>query len=114
MELTLFLSDRERRLSDSVGRLRCRGSSGFVLLALDRVTMQQVAVKCIPTGPSFKVASVQRELTNQAMCSSHPHIVQILVTLSHWCCSTSGFLSLRMLLRKDDTVPPAFATDAKD
>lgn len=56
-----------------------RGSSGFVLLALDRQTGQQVAIKFIPTGAAFKEASIQRELTNQAMCSGHPHIVQLLV-----------------------------------
>jgi len=55
-----------------------RGSSGFVLLALDRQTGQQVAIKFIPTGAAFKEASIQRELTNQAMCSGHPHIVQLL------------------------------------
>ena len=50
-----------------------------MLLALDRWAGQQVAIKFIPIGPDFKEASIRRELTNQAMCSGHPHIVQLLV-----------------------------------
>ncbi len=50
-----------------------------MLLALDRQVGRQVAIKFIPIGPDFKEASIRRELANQAMCSGHPHIVQLLV-----------------------------------
>jgi len=54
-----------------------RGSHGFVQLALDMDTGNQVAIKFIPRGPNMQTKSILRELLNQRLCLQHPHIVQL-------------------------------------
>ena len=73
----------------------CRGSSGFVQLAVDAHTGQHVAIKFVARGDSFSHTSITRELFNQRLCSGHPHIVQILVRparrMPHAACLRPGF-----------------------
>lgn len=59
----------------------CRGTSGFVQLALDLRTGQEVAIKFIhrgPGAPQFDAQHITRELLNHRMVGRHPNIVQLL------------------------------------
>lgn len=59
-----------------------RGGSGFVQLAVDRLTQNHVAIKFLPRyGTEFDARTVARELVNHKMCPGHPHIVQLKVSL---------------------------------
>lgn len=52
------------------------GAFGFVQLALDSVTNEEVAIKFIERGNSI-TKSVLREILNHRLCAVHPHIVQL-------------------------------------
>lgn len=57
-----------------------RGSSGFVVQALDLRTNREVAVKFIHRGPGsvFDAQHITRELLNHRLAGRHPNIVQLL------------------------------------
>ena len=52
------------------------------MLAFDNATQQRVAVKRIPLAAGFKRNTITRELLNHSMCSGHPHIIQLQVSLA--------------------------------
>lgn len=56
----------------------CSGTSGFVQLAYNLLTGEQVAIKFIERGIQMQ-RIVARELLNHRMCALHPHIVQLKV-----------------------------------
>lgn len=56
----------------------CSGTSGFVQLAYNLQTGEQVAIKFIERGIQMQ-RIVARELLNHRMCALHPHIVQLKV-----------------------------------
>lgn len=51
------------------------GTFGFVQLALDTHTGQQVAIKFLERGPGIS-KGVVREVRNHLLVSMHPHVVQ--------------------------------------
>lgn len=51
------------------------GASGFVQLAANKATNQQVAIKFVERGSS-SIKLVIREVLNQRLCFMHPHVVQ--------------------------------------
>jgi serine/threonine-protein kinase SRK2 len=56
------------------------GTSGFVVLAVDMTTGQQLAIKFISRGRQHvdvNMKEISRELLNQRMCALHPNIVQL-------------------------------------
>eukprot|EP00208_Stichococcus_sp_RCC1054_P006645 CAMPEP_0206137726 /NCGR_PEP_ID=MMETSP1473-20131121/2795_1 /ASSEMBLY_ACC=CAM_ASM_001109 /TAXON_ID=1461547 /ORGANISM="Stichococcus sp, Strain RCC1054" /LENGTH=349 /DNA_ID=CAMNT_0053530941 /DNA_START=308 /DNA_END=1357 /DNA_ORIENTATION=- len=53
------------------------GASGFVQLALDTETDEQVAIKFIERGGRTSQRIIARELLNHRECAMHPHIVQL-------------------------------------
>lgn len=57
----------------------CSGASGFVQLALDTETDEQVAIKFIERGGRTSQRIIARELLNHRECAMHPHIVQLKV-----------------------------------
>ncbi|KAL4425747.1 hypothetical protein ABPG75_009763 [Micractinium tetrahymenae] len=62
-----------------------RGAFGFVVLALDRSTGEQVALKFIERGPQHINKYVEREIANH-MKLRHPHIVglrEVFLTKTH-------------------------------
>ena len=61
-----------------MGACRCSGTSGFVQLAYNLQTGEQVAIKFIERGIQMQ-RIVARELLNHRMCALHPHIVQLKV-----------------------------------
>ena len=58
-----------------------RGAHGTVVLAQDRLTGREVAVKAIPLGTT-NAAVVERELCNQLLAAGHPNVVQLQVSLT--------------------------------
>ena len=58
----------------------CSGTSGFVQLAFNLETGDQVAIKFIERGAHMQ-RIVARELLNHRLCALHPHIVQLKVRL---------------------------------
>ena len=58
----------------------------MVMLALDNATQQRVAVKRIPLAAGFKRNTIIGELLNHSMCSGHPHIIQLQVSLAYPAC----------------------------
>lgn len=52
------------------------GTSGFVQLAFNLETGEQVAIKFIERGPHIQ-RTVARELLNHRLCALHPHIIQL-------------------------------------
>ena len=58
----------------------CSGASGFVQLAIDRDTNEQVAVKFIERAGHTSQRIIARELLNHRECAMHPHIIQLKVT----------------------------------
>lgn len=58
----------------------CSGASGFVQLALDTETDEQVAIKFIERGGRTSQRIIARELLNHRECAMHPHIIQLKVT----------------------------------
>ena len=69
--------------------LPCSGASGFVQLALDRETEEQVAIKFIERAGHTSQRIIARELLNHRECAMHPHIVQLKVrnqTTGQVCC----------------------------
>jgi len=60
----------------------CSGTSGFVQLAFNLETGDQVAIKFIERGAHMQ-RIVARELLNHRLCALHPHIVQLKVRLQH-------------------------------
>ena len=56
-----------------------RGASGFVQLAVDTETDEQVAIKFIERGGRTSQRIIARELLNHRECAMHPHIVQLKV-----------------------------------
>lgn len=66
-------------MSLRVGQRGCRGASGFVQLALDTETDEQVAIKFIERGGRTSQRIIARELLNHRECAMHPHIVQLKV-----------------------------------
>jgi hypothetical protein len=56
-----------------------RGASGFVQLALDTRTNEQIAIKFIERGKRTCHRIIARELLNHRECAMHPHIVQLKV-----------------------------------
>ena len=57
----------------------------MVMLAFDSATQQRVAVKRIPLTAGFKGDTITGELLNHSMCSGHPHIIQLQVSLVSIC-----------------------------
>ena len=57
----------------------CSGASGFVQLAIDRETNEQVAVKFIERAGNTSQRIIARELLNHRECAMHPHIIQLKV-----------------------------------
>lgn len=57
----------------------CRGASGFVQLALDKRTNEQVAIKFLERGGGASQRVIARELLNHRECALHPNIVQLKV-----------------------------------
>jgi hypothetical protein len=55
------------------------GASGFVQLALDTETDEQVAIKFIERGGRTSQRIIARELLNHRECAMHPHIIQLKV-----------------------------------
>ncbi len=55
------------------------GASGFVQLAIDRETNEQVAVKFIERAGNTSQRIIARELLNHRECAMHPHIIQLKV-----------------------------------
>lgn len=53
------------------------GASGFVQLALDTRTNEQIAIKFIERGKRTCHRIIARELLNHRECAMHPHIVQL-------------------------------------
>jgi serine/threonine-protein kinase SRK2 len=58
------------------------GTSGFVQLAFNLDTGEQVAIKFIERGAHMQ-RIVARELLNHRLCALHPHIVQLKVRLDY-------------------------------
>jgi hypothetical protein len=58
-----------------------RGASGFVQLALDKRTNEQVAIKFLERGGGASQRVIARELLNHRECALHPNIVQLKVPL---------------------------------
>jgi hypothetical protein len=56
------------------------GASGFVQLALDTETDEQVAIKFIERGGRTSQRIIARELLNHRECAMHPHIIQLKVS----------------------------------
>jgi serine/threonine protein kinase len=56
-----------------------RGASGFVQLALDKRTNEQVAIKFLERGGGASQRVIARELLNHRECALHPNIVQLKV-----------------------------------
>lgn len=52
------------------------GSFGTVVLALDKETKEEVAIKLLARGPNSITRHVQRELVNHSVLK-HPHIVEL-------------------------------------
>ena len=61
------------------------GTSGFVQLAFNLETGEQVAIKFIERGAHMQ-RIVARELLNHRLCALHPHIVQLKVRLVRGSC----------------------------
>ena len=55
------------------------------MLAFDKATRQRVAVKRIPLTPGFKGDTITGELLNHSLCSGHPHIIKLQVSLVGTC-----------------------------
>jgi hypothetical protein len=60
-----------------------RGASGFVQLALDKRTNEQVAIKFLERGGGASQRVIARELLNHRECALHPNIVQLKVHRLH-------------------------------
>ena len=75
--------------------MSCSGASGFVQLAIDRETSEQVAIKFIERAGHTSQRIIARELLNHRECAMHPHIIQLKVrtTQTH----LSGALLFRQL-----------------
>ena len=65
--------------SDSLPPVCHRGASGFVQLALDKRTNEQVAIKFLERGGGASQRVIARELLNHRECALHPNIVQLKV-----------------------------------
>ena len=66
-------------LLKSAGLFCHRGASGFVQLALDKRTNEQVAIKFLERGGGASQRVIARELLNHRECALHPNIVQLKV-----------------------------------
>lgn len=71
-----------RRRPDWGTGLSCRGASGFVQLALNTQTNEQVAIKFLERGGGSSQRVIARELLNHRECALHPNIVQLKVPSS--------------------------------
>lgn len=54
----------------------CPGASGFVQLAKDKQTGEQVAIKFVPRGSPYLHRAAEREILNHRLLEGHKHIVQ--------------------------------------
>ena len=62
--------------SSKYAKLRAlnEGGSGFVHLAVEKFTGEQVAIKYLPRGSALQGA--ERELLNLRACAINPHIIK--------------------------------------
>ena len=65
------------------------GASGFVQLAHDGKTGEEVAIKFVPRGSPYLHRAAEREILNHRLLAGHAHIVQFReVRAAHSCSDT--------------------------
>ena len=77
----------------------------MVMLAVDNTTQQRVAVKRIPLATGFKRNTIIGELLNHSMCSGHPHIIQLQVSLSYPAMMAKGAAGLHQGVQALQGIP---------